>query len=133
MSEHYIRIDNPEKKCTYGFFTGWTFIENLEAKGHNFDKIYLDVINRESNDFFYLFGYQEMSALAYMIVLDAVRPLEEKKHLARQREAMLAMSQKVRLSTLKTLSKAGWQWITLLTTFIAAVSVTLNWLVTLIA
>jgi len=159
MSEHYINIDDTSKGRTYSFFTGWSFIENIESKGHNFDKIYMDVINRKCNatllkeilvcslkqvdkkeistgealkyidDFFESFGYQEMSHLGYILVLDAVRPLEEKKQLSRQREIVSALSEKVRSSTLKTLSSLGWQWITLLATFTAAVSVITNLLV----
>lgn len=152
MSEHYINIDDTRKKCTYSFFTGWSFIENLESKGHNFDKLYMDVINRKCNatllkeilvcslkqvdkkeistgealehvdEFFLSFGYQEMSHLGYILVLDAVRPLDEKKQLRRQREVVAALSQKIKLSTLRTLLKAGWQWIILLATFTVAVS-----------
>lgn len=159
MSEHYINVDDTSKKRTYSFFTGWSFIENIESKGHNFDKIYMDVINRKCNatllkeilicslkqvnkkeistgealgyvdDFFESFGYQEMSHLGYILVLDAVRPLDEKKQLSRQREVVTALSQKVRFSTLKTLLRLGWQWITLLATFTVAASVTLSLLV----
>lgn len=160
MSEHYINVDDTSKGCTYGFFTGWSFIENLESKGYNFDKIYMDVIDRKCNatmlkeilvcalkqmdkkeistgealkhvdDFFLAFGYQEMSHLGYILVLDAVRPLDEKKQLSKQREMITALSQKVRFSTLKTLLNLGWQWIILLATFTAVASVISSLLVT---
>lgn len=153
MSEHFTNIDDPRKKCTYGFFTGWSFIENFESKGYNFDEVYLDIINRKCNatmlkeilvcalkqvdkkeistgealgyvdEFFSTFGYQEMSHLGYILVLDAVRPIDEKKHLSKQREIVEALSKKVKFSTLKTSLKAGWQWIIVLATFTAGVSV----------
>ena len=159
MSDHYIRVDNPDKGCTYSFFTGWSFIENIESKGHNFDKIYMDVINRVASatllkdvlvcslnkvdsdeismgqadayviEFFDHFGYQEMSHLAYIVVLDAVRSGDEKKRLESQREIMSALSQRVKYSPLKSFLSHGWQWITLLVIFTSAASATLNFLV----
>lgn len=156
MNEHRIKVTNKELGTDYEFFTGFSFAEAMESCGHNFDKVYLDIINREVGlsvvkdviccalvkingkdatsseidaEFHKLYmvdGYQDLSSFASMLVLHSVRSSEEKKSLIFQMEVMETLSEKVKYSTLKNFFRLGWRWILVLTTFTSAASVTLS-------